>query len=247
MKKISITVNVLFLGIILFMSCNKTNINPSDKAEAVSSGKNTSAHGTNNHASKADCPTCYDYSQTYLEGINTSTAITMSYNYKTIDQQLLNTTLPGDDANSVWFSLESLKNFVWKIEKAVCEQNCPDALKLGIRIYYGRYPQTMTGEFAALDPLFAEHHTVFMVPTFQDAGNSTIHWDFDPWHWGKNCKPTSMVEWFAGSPRPFDDDAALIFSIGGNQYFMNTGSGVLSSAFNHGDLIPPYPMTGAAY
>lgn len=242
MKKISLTANALFLVIIIFMSCNKTDLSPSGNVTEKSSVKNVS-----NPARTNECPGCTDYGQVPLTGINTETALMMSDNYKLLNQPLLEINGNITDANSIWFSLETLKNFIWKIEKAVCLQNCPNGINLGVRIYYGRYPEDMTGELASLDPDFAQHHTVFMVPTFQDADNSQIHWDFDPWHWGSNrCKPTTMTEWFAISPKPFGVDNSLMYSIDEEQYFM-TNNGTLSSALNHGDLIPPYPVVGAAY
>lgn len=84
------------------------------------------------------------------------------------------------DANSVWFELDDLKKFIWNIQKSICEQNCDaDSLKLGVRIYYARYPQTGPSAPQPFDGLPVEYtgkHTVFMVPTYQVRSN--VNQDF---------------------------------------------------------------------
>ncbi len=243
MRKISFVANVFFVAIIVFMSCNKTDIVPATESKNL----NLEKTGSSMQTKREPCPGCYDYTATGFQGIRAETAKMMSTNYKLINQPLLAIDGNIPDATSIWFSLESLKNYIWKIEQAACKAGCDNALRLGMRVYYGRYPESMTNELANLDPAFAQHHTLFMIPTFQDTNNSTVHWDFDPWHWGSDpCKPTTMTQWFAISPRPFGEQNSLIFSIDEDQYFMNN-NGTLSSALNHGDLIPPYPSIGSAY
>jgi hypothetical protein len=248
MKKILLLGNILFSGLLIFVSCNKTNISTADD---IASGKSGTAGKTGSAATaKLPCPDCFDHTLTRFNGVNAETALMMSNNYKQIDQPLLQIPDGGDgieDANSIWFSLESLKNFIWKIEQASCGRNCANNLKLGIRIYYGRYPTTMQPLFPSLGEDFAQHHTLFMVPTFQDFSNPQVHWDFDPWHWGNNnCRPTTMSEYFAHGHRPFGSEKSLIFSIDENQYF-RAADGTLSSALNHGGLIPPFNATGTGY
>ena len=245
MKKLLIISNLITFALLAFMSCEKTT--PSEtRANPVplSSAKGSSSSAT----APVECNPCFDYTTIPFSGLNAGTAYTVSYNYKTINQPLLYIDGVGDDANSIWFSLESLKNFIWKVETSVCEKKCPKPLQLGIRLYYGRYPEQLTNDLAELNPEFAQRHTVFMVPTFQDESNEQVHWDFDPWHWGNDrCRPKSMSDWFtAFGNKPFGADNSLIFSIGEDQYF-NEGNGTLSSAMNHGDLIPPYPLQGSAY
>ena len=239
MRKLLITTNMMFIGIIVFMSCNKSNLTTPNENET---GGKVQLSKTSR-----DCPDCYNYTPIGFEGVNAATASMMSQNYKQLSQPLLAIDENNPDANCIWFSLESLKNFIWKIEDAVCKKGCTRSVKLGIRAYYGKYPTQMGGDLSDIDPAFAQRHTLFLVPTFQDSNDEQIHWDFDPWHWGDNgCKPKPMSEWFSISPKPFGDDNSLIFSIGEDQYFAN-GDGTLTNAMNHGDLIPPYPPIGTAY
>jgi hypothetical protein len=223
---------MMFAGIIIFMSCNKTE--PSATT-----------------ATTKPCPDCYDHARTPFKGINTETALKMSEDYKTINQPLLVIDETITDANSIWFSAESLKNFLWKIDQEACRRGCGESLKLGLRLYYGRYPNAadmaLNNDLGNLPSIFQQHHSLFIVPTFQDALNPQIHRDFDPWHWGtNNCTPKPMADWFAsGNRKPFGNEKSLIFSIGENQ-IMKSGGG-LTSVMNHGGLIPPYTDEGTGY
>jgi hypothetical protein len=109
---------------------------------------------------------CMDYSNnpdyTILDG---ATVYNMAYDYKKSPNH------NPMDATSVWFDLNDLKKFIWNIQSSICKQNCnPDSLKLGIRIYYARYPQTgptAPEPFKDLPVEYTGKHTVFMIPTYQ--------------------------------------------------------------------------------
>ena len=137
----------------------------------------------------AEDPICKDYSTEPLEGINFDAAQSLftsyAYQYTKID------ILPedaGKDAQSVWFDLITLKKFLYKIEDTLLKQKASISAKdLGIRIYYGSYPDKNelvkeNSAFYGLPVDYAHHHTVFMIPTFNDASDSKIHHDFNPWY-----------------------------------------------------------------
>ncbi|HAN65088.1 MAG TPA: hypothetical protein DCQ34_01800 [Chitinophagaceae bacterium] len=242
MKKLLIFSNILTLAVMMFMSCQKSNV-----GESYSPGSQSAKTGGSYATVNRDCPDCYDHTNTPFEGVNAGTAWQISNNYKLYNLPQLEIDGVGQDANSIWFSLESLKNFIWQLEEEVCKRRCDKGMSLGVRVYYARYPEVLTNDLADLDPAFAQRHTLFMVPTFQDEANSQVHWDFDPWHWGTDpCTPKPMSDWFRLGNKPFGDENSLIFSIDESQYFM-TGGGVLSAAMNHGDLVPPYPSQGTGY
>jgi hypothetical protein len=231
MKKILIILNALLLGIIVFMSCNKR-----DTLAPV--------------AVSRLCNPCTDHTSTPFTGITGNLAKSMFTDYKTYNQPLLQIDDATPDANRIWFSLEALKNFIWKVEQEVCRHPCADRLKLGIRIYYARYPGDMNVDgLSTLPDSYAKHHTLFMVPTYQDAVNSNIQWDFDPYHWGNNnCKPTPIAELLRGSSTSTSGLGAqkfMIFSIGGPQYYRGA-DGTLTdwTAMNHGNMAPPPPPGG---
>jgi hypothetical protein len=148
-------------------------------------------------------PICKDYSAEPLEGINFDAAqslfATYAYQYSKID------LLPdgvSKDAQSVWFDLITLKKFLYKIEDTLLKQKAAvNAKDLGIRIYYGSYPDATelakeNSAFFGLPLDYAHHHTVFMIPTFNDATDNKIHHDFNPWYPELNAShfPTSTKD-----------------------------------------------------
>jgi hypothetical protein len=189
---------------------------------------------------------CKDYSQEPMEGISFGTARNMfdnyGHQYKAIDK------LPNGeiDAQSVWFDLETLKKYFYKIEDTLVKQkvSVPD-LKLGIRIYYAAYPKQadMAGdpELSGLPTNYEFHHTVFMVPTFTDATDKTIKHDFNPWYPNMNTTtnaPTSIPEILEKQKEGPALTSGFILSIGTSQYI-----------HNHGQVGPPpqAAVPGASY
>jgi hypothetical protein len=226
-KKVLIISNVALLGIILFISCNKTEL-----GEAPVSPKY--------------CKPCTDHSGTHFEGISGNLAKSMFTDYKNENQPLLQLDDGTEDANRIWFSLEALKNFIWKIEEAACKHPCIRPLNLGIRIYYAKYPANMNHpELNTLPDNYAKHHTLFMVPTYQDMSNNDIQWDFDPWHWGdKACAPTPLVELFRNpmiTVDTFGTTKSLILTLGETNYYKSAGGVISEWVMNHGNMNPPPP------
>jgi hypothetical protein len=226
MKNVLFITNAVFLGIILFMSCNKADL----AAAAVT---------------PEPCNPCTDHTSTPFTGIKPSLAKKLFTDYKILNQPKLLIDKKIPDANSIWFSLESLKNFIWKIEQETCKHPCANPLQLGIRIYYGRYPSEMTEPgLAGLPTSYAQHHTLFMVPTYQDFVNSAVHWDFDPRSWGTdNCKPTPMSDLYNNPSFVLANKEMLVFSIKEDQYF-KSADGTLQWIMNHGDMSPPGTIVG---
>lgn len=132
----------------------------------------------------------------------------------------------ANDANAVWFGLNDLKWFIWEIENKVCNNPCSKLTTndLGIRIYYGRYPdpatyQQLTG--FKLRSGYEGLHTVFMVPTFNKGGNPDKHYDF------------LLNNQFVNKCEPATPPAGDVnFQI--RALFPMTADGK-----NHGDLCPP--------
>lgn len=203
---------------------------------------------------------CKDYSAIPIDGISALLAKSLSENYVNDNAKKLiskpgsfRTAMVMEDATSVWFSIETLKKFLWKIEQAACEHPCEPRPVLGVRIYYAKYPDS-TGmrseeELKPVKPEYAEHHTIFMVPTFQQ-GNQ--HVDFDPWFWGKEkCKPITFKERFDARSKDLFltlHNKSLILSPAGFNWKDTDGDGVAdlmdASLQNHGDLAPPPRGTG---
>jgi hypothetical protein len=169
-------------------------------------------------------------------GIKATTAKELSDKYKSS----LGST--STDTRSAWFSIETLKGFICKIENTNCNNNCNPKLILGIRIYYGRYPDNPSAapgswkgsntDYTTLPDSYANHHTLFMVPTYQDDTNPAINIDFDPVNAGTACKPIPL--------------ASLNFDSLQSSALLAPGMGK-SLVKNHGDLIPPKKVEGVAF
>jgi hypothetical protein len=215
MKKILIATNVLLLLIIiglLYFCFYKTPVAP--------------AIGT------ASCPDkfCRDFSTVSYSGLLESRfADTIAYYYhKDLNKSKI--TKDGlasdeDDARSVWFSFTTIKKFLYEVEKVNCEQHCDDSL--GLRIYFGKYPDVSSDAFwhetgmESKKTEYANHHTLFMVPTYFRGG---IHYDFNPF--GGECRYPLRI---ANTKQKFSQD--ILF---GEQQ-------------NHGSLIPPEPAEGSIF
>jgi hypothetical protein len=81
------------------------------------------------------------------------------------------TTYDKTDARCIWFSLETLKQFICTIETNNAKLNIP-AEDLGIRFYYAAYPMNY------VDVKKQNRHTLFMVPTYKNGTGAEV--DFDP-------------------------------------------------------------------
>jgi hypothetical protein len=136
-----------------------------------------------------------------------------------------------DDTRSVWFDLEAIKHYIWKIEDTLRKQGCkPGDLKLGLRIYYAKYPDSSRIKEYGVDPSYADHHTIFMVATYKGEKKQI---DFDPWNVGKDkCKPLPLSTILQGM------GTGRGKQIGSLASYTGQGSGD-GRVLNHGGLKPP--------
>ncbi|MFT3946098.1 MAG: hypothetical protein QM763_03910 [Agriterribacter sp.] len=136
------------------------------------------------------------------------------------------------DARTIWFDLKRIKSFIGYLEETLCKDSCVNTDHYGIRIYYAKYPDTTEMRtFPELNDLpkeYANHHTLFMVPTYWDEERK-MNIDFDPQKKTTNCKLL-----------PLDSSSKEIFGT-----FFKAGD-AQSEQQNHGSLIPP-PAGGGNY
>lgn len=265
MKKLLILSNLLWISIISFQACDTIKKVADDNLPGIMGTLNCSGCSTYEKVSGSTNQNAYGHT----EGLSLATARAIANNYASTCQNLLNGNLrPGEqDARSVWFSLETLKEFIYNIEKTCCDSSCTD-LQLGIRVYYAKYPRFDSTSFTSLanDPskisifndlqdvrtAYSDRHTVFMVPTYNKVVNSdTLHFDFDPWHIGSCSNPTSLTS-LSGSTRILSlspDQQQWGKSIpektkGIKQRVVNASNALLQ---NHGNLYPPDNSSGNAF
>jgi hypothetical protein len=232
MKKLLVTTAV-FISAIIFWSCNST---------------------TDPKPEPTECNHCKTYTGGF-KGIPVKLAYEMVDLYKQHHWQNY-TVKTGDntaptDARTVWFSLDSLKRYIWYIEEEVCKNKCVNPDDLGLRFYYGEYPDKET--WAKLDgendPASMKHkeayqglHTILIVPTYYSK-NSDMNVDFDPHETtmkdGK-CSPTPLQDVFDSREASSKSKDAKQNERYKPMVYMYSAD-VNSTIKNKGSLIPPPP------
>jgi hypothetical protein len=223
------TITVL-LCTTLFTSCKR--LEPGAPGDSPGLQRRLAANG----GIPQSCPGCTDYSTEDFKGLSVSAAAKLSnlYSANHYPNYLINGS--ASDSRSVWFSLDSIKKFIFKIEQAMCK--CDVRSGLGIRIQFGEYPSpsSMTGDpdFSTLNPQMGSRHTLFMIPTYN---YNNVDYDFDPWHLGGSCtKPTTICEWFNGPDSSFFKSSQMLaLSPDDSQ-----------GSKNHGNLCPPLCQAGSS-
>lgn len=165
-----------------------------------------------------------DANQQPFKCISYKAAQDLSTRYKKECQPLLSANLSNkkaQDARSIVFTLENLKRMVAEIENNTSKLT--DKARLGIRVYYGKYPDIaainqdqkhpLYKDFGGLPDEYAGLHTAFLVPVFQD--KLGVFRDFDPWH----SAVTGLYE-------PIREEK-------------NEGPQGITPQMNHGNLCPP--------
>jgi len=153
-------------------------------------------------------------------------------------------------ARNIWFSLDTLKRFIWNIEKNTCGLPCGKdntfSTPLGIRIYFARYPNAaemkITPDLQNVDPLFAEQQTLFMIPTFDNVLPTGVqHVDFDPTNTGTFSSINCVFQKIDGS-------SGQVAALGINHPPPPVSGAVNNTtAQNHGGLCPPVCSGGEAF
>jgi hypothetical protein len=188
---------------------------------------------------KSKCAPCSKYNDAGTAAtLEVNLLKTMAHNFRT------RTGANPSETRSVWFSLETIKNFIYQIESKSC--NCD--YELGIRIYNGQYPDdpswltpfgpelgglrnTVMGKFNNINE-YRKINTVFMVPTHKI---NSINYDFDPNDSTNTCNSKS-INYNGKYKIDGKDTLPNIFS---TQRSGNSVTGLMAQ--NHGDACPPIP------
>jgi hypothetical protein len=207
MKKILLLTNVITLALLYFNSCT------------------TSIHSM----STSDGTIMVNYKKSDFKGLKADFIEKMIDNYAAASP--INGNL-NSDARTVWFNLDTLKKFIWYVENKSIENGFKSGQleKLGLRLYYIRYPASSTDmatftDLRGLNPSFANKHSVMMIPTYY---NSTRGYnvEFDPTK-------------FDATGNPFSYEKLMNNPQTELTVFRTMGDPSSSMTQNHGDLIPP--------
>ena len=132
---------------------------------------------------------CMDYSKQDPSEMEVRLIHKMSNEYKNGQLQSINSKFPTRhnmvDTRAIWFDLETVKAFLYHMEKS----SGVEPEELGIRIYYTSYPNIAEWpsypDLMEMDedgtPLlknnYENHHTLIMIPTIR---KDSVNMDFDP-------------------------------------------------------------------
>ena len=189
---------------------------------------------------------CTDYSSYKKSKLTNGLVYDMVHNYR--NNQLINIQDQdagkpiGEDAYSIWFDLDSIKNFIYHFEKDMSQNSTFSKNKRGIRIYYAAYPDSTTWSKTEYknaltdmlkDPLkikYEKKHTLVMIPTLQNKEGKIIDinlFDSNTFDSGlsKYKLQTNLktIQSFQNKTNSKDNVSTYIY------------------ALNHGTLVPPYP------
>ena len=219
MKKLLIASNVILLGIILFQVHSQIN------KPAAKRGQAAFYHPYDSCTGKF----CKDYSNIPLQGVISGDLIqkmSIAYsrdpakskiNYNNQHVPVLPNKRLQQDALSVCFDLEKIKNFIWHMEHAICIAGCDSSQQIGIRIYYIKYDTAgMPADLKHAIGSNLNKHSLVMVPAYK-TGNEWHDFDYSKVEPG--CAFTKI-----------DISLSKFFSAG----LISLGSGD-----NHGGIGPP--------
>lgn len=162
-----------------------------------------------------------------------------------------------DDARAVWFDLDTIKKFIYHIEKGV-KKNSTNPEKLGLRFYYASYPKKNfwgrgkgyddLEEFAN-DPtkdLYETKHTIVMIPTINN--NGTIL-DFNPFNKETYENGLEIPDTqYNGEPSNDPTSQKPVMALTGAGDKSNESDPTQKTAArNHGTLYPPGNVTGLRF
>lgn len=198
-------------------------------------------HSTNSPSNSI----CMDYSNEPINKLRVDLIHKMVNGYK--DKQLgyIKNGINGvdginDDAHSIWFELETLKKFIYHIERnSTAKDKNISSKNLGIRLYYSKYPEGENwnrthSDLVDLPYNYEKRHTLVMVPTIEKKG---IHCDFNPIDVDTYLKGLSENPNYAAT-NTTTSIPALTVGRNSRSNSSNTGSQ------NHGGLIPPADGSG---
>lgn len=205
---------------------------------------------------------CMDYDTITPPTLTTEMVKSMVTEYS--DTQLHNIqTAPTNavpvDARSIWFDLETLKEFLYHIEHNVTKNATQARNKeLGVRIYYAAYPKndkmrdlaaTQTDPNFSYNPAYEKKHTLVMIPTIQGADRE--NYDFNPLDVNSYIGFTNMKTGGVFSP---NSSSYATLSLGTSSAPViyaptTTGGGTSPSIIsrNLGELSPPSTILGSAF
>ena len=198
---------------------------------------------------------CDDYSRESISTLKTSLISDLVERYRKNQLTYINQHMPesDSDSHSIWFDLDTIKKFIYHIEKNVQINRVSNGAKLGLRIYYGAYPEasefTSPGyediAYLATDPQTMKYglkHTLIFIPTIYNE-SLVDNVDFNPldsntYNGYISMEKSDKIKDDPNAIAPYEESGYKPMALTPSQSVM---------ARNHGHLYPPDSMTGLGF
>ena len=191
---------------------------------------------------------CMNYKDT-INKLDVKLVHEMTRGYKQHQLNAINGQLGINDARVITFELETLKRFLFHIEKTTKQNNSNVKNEdLAVNIYYARYPKQETwkkgglynrdlGVFLnnAITKQYEDKHTLVFIPAIRNKKGNFM--DFDPSHTDTYSTGLRNNERYADS----SNTVLPALSVSTKSSNSNNNNGINNtSGQNHGGLYPPY-------
>ncbi len=195
---------------------------------------------------------CNDFSSSNPSTINRGLVKKMIVQYRENQLKAINSnSIISDDSQSIWFDLDTIKKFIYHIEKNVKKNNV--ASKLGLRIYYAAYTDKSTWGTPGYEELqdllgnpitekYEKHHTLVILPTILNSDN--VDADFNPLDIASYEGYTKMKK--ERENQSFDSSYQMM-TLSPFSVISTSSSSDPLMARNHGCLIPPATGSGVDF
>lgn len=210
----------------------------------------------------ADSLVCLNYNQYHYSTLKTGLVRDMVDIYRKNQLRSIATSAVNpvaNDAYSIWFDLDTIKKFIYHIERGV-KQNGAANSKLGLRLYYAAYPDKNTwnnenyedlkGFLGETDTeLYEKKHTLVMIPTI-NIGSPAANHDFNPFdketYVNGIQKPPVSENPEQGVDDPTRNDPVMALTASDNPNDPSARDNP-TVARNHGNLYPPGNASGVGF
>ncbi|WP_298507944.1 hypothetical protein [uncultured Kordia sp.] len=260
MKKQLFFLTVIFTTVLTIVCCTSIRIDACDNcSDGTIQNRNTSRSLL---ASSCEDPIYMNYNDESINRMPAQIVSDMIFGYQDKQLKIINSGIDTDDTKAIWFDLETLKKFIYNIEKlSKCNGNIPEE-ELGVRIYYAIYPKTEGCTYKgsnndnqfrfnynwdmnidrsiensnSIEEDHLNRHTLVMIPTKKnDIGE---HIDFNPYNTTSNREGLDYL---------FEDTDRCNEGILSLTVFPQNEGSENPNAQNHGGLFPPRGEKGMAF
>jgi hypothetical protein len=200
---------------------------------------------------------CVDYSSNDMNTLSAGLVHELVNGYRNRQLKAITSATSSysmaSDAEAIWFDLETVKEFIYQLEKKT--QNFDASIgseSLGLRFYYASYPATINSADPDLGDLagkgYEKHHTLVIIPT-KRIGMEEV--DFNPLDietYTLGLKATGNYNYTEEGNTYNNRNPTELLGLGAKSKLPKpSDSSTRPGAQNHGGLYPPLGQAGLGF